>query len=95
MQYPYSRQLITEDDASLVLEALNRTMITQGALVEDFENALASTLGTKFAVVCNSGTAALHMVYSSLGLGPKAGLKTIDFPKLVSKNNPNSSPFSV
>ena len=86
MQYPYSRQLITEDDACRVLEALNRTMITQGALVEDFENALASTLGAKFAIVCNSGTAALHMVYSSLGLGPKAGLITSSITFLATAN---------
>lgn len=76
MRYPYSRQSITDNDVACVVEALKKPMITQGSLVEEFESELATTFGAKYAVVCNSGTAALHMAYSGLGLGPNAGLVT-------------------
>lgn len=86
MLYPYSRQLITEEDVGCVVEALSQRLITQGALVQEFENALAATMGAKYAIVCNSGTAALHMVYSGLGLGPTAGLITSPITFLATAN---------
>ena len=40
----------------------------------------------KHAIVCNSGTAALHMAYEGLGLGPDAGLITSAITFLATAN---------
>ncbi len=50
--------------------------LTQGPMLEAFEFALARTLGAKNAIVCNSGTAALHLAYLALDLGVDRGLLT-------------------
>ena len=43
-------------------------------------------LGAKYAVTCNSGTAALHIAYAGLGLGPDAGLITTAMTFLATAN---------
>lgn len=40
-----------------------------GKLSGEFENKLAKYIGTKYSVVCNSGTSALHAAMISLGIG--------------------------
>jgi UDP-4-amino-4,6-dideoxy-N-acetyl-beta-L-altrosamine transaminase len=67
---PYGRQLIEEDDIAAVVEALRSDFLTTGPRVEAFETALAERVGARHAVVCNSGTAALHLAALALGLGP-------------------------
>ena len=44
-------------------------MLTTGPMVERFETALADRVGAKYAVVCNSGTAALYLAARSAGIG--------------------------
>ena len=66
---PYSRQLIDEDDIQSVIDALRSDILTGGKTVEHFESAIAEYVGTKYAVVVNSGTAALHGAYHALGIG--------------------------
>ena len=51
-------------------EALRAELLTTGPLVERFEAALAERTGARFAVVCNSGTAALHLAVKAIGLKP-------------------------
>ncbi len=65
---PYSRQSIEEDDIKAVSEALQKDMITQGKTVEEFEKAVASFLGRRYALAFNSGTAALHAAYFAAGI---------------------------
>ncbi len=64
----YSRQLITEEDIEAVAEVLRSDFITQGPKIREFEEALASFCGARFAVVFSSGTAALHAAYFAAGL---------------------------
>jgi UDP-4-amino-4,6-dideoxy-N-acetyl-beta-L-altrosamine transaminase len=66
---PYGRQLIEDDDIEAVAAALRDDYLTTGPKVAEFEAALAKTTGAREAIVCNSGTAALHLASLALGLG--------------------------
>ncbi|MBL8671600.1 MAG: aminotransferase class I/II-fold pyridoxal phosphate-dependent enzyme, partial [Alphaproteobacteria bacterium] len=67
---PYGRQAIDDDDVAAVAAALRGEMLTTGPLVDTFEAEFARAVGAEHAVVCNSGTAALHLATLALGLGP-------------------------
>src|ERR1700733_12312337 len=69
---PYGRQDIDDDDIAAVVAALRAPMLTCGPLVERFEHAVGAAVGTAGELVraCSSGTAALHLAYAALGLGP-------------------------
>ncbi len=66
--FPYSRQHLDEEDIAGVIAVLRSDLITQGPKVREFEEALASFCGARFAVVFSSGTAALHAAYFAAGL---------------------------
>ncbi len=78
----YGRQTIDEEDIRAVADVLRSDFLTQGPVVEQFESALASYCGAKFAVVVNSGTAALHAAYVAIGILPGDEIITapITFP---------------
>ena len=84
--YPYSRPQVTAEDISAVIDVLQTQFLTQGPNVEEFENELAAITGAKFAIVCNSGTAALHLAYLAFGLGPEKGLLTSPITFLATAN---------
>lgn len=65
---PYGRQWITDDDIQSVRDVLESDWITQGPKVEEFENAISAYCGSKYSVVFNSGTSALHAAFSVLRL---------------------------
>lgn len=67
---PYSRQSVDEDDIKEVVAVLRSDYLTQGPKIMEFEIALASYCGAKYAVVFSSGTAALHGAYFAAGIGP-------------------------
>ncbi len=66
--FPYSTQLIEEDDIAAVVEILRSSHLTQGAKVEEFEEAIANYVGTSYCITFNSATSALHAAYSVCGL---------------------------
>tara|TARA_X000000368_G_scaffold419092_1_gene422393 strand:- start:22594 stop:23751 length:1158 start_codon:yes stop_codon:yes gene_type:complete len=68
---PYSRQIITKEDKKKVNAVLKSNFITQGKLLDKFENDLASKVGARFATGFNSATSALHI--ACLALGVKKG----------------------
>ena len=68
---PYGRQSIDQDDLAAVSAALQGDYLTTGPGVGRFEQAFAETVGARYAVASNSGTAALHLACIALGL--KAG----------------------
>ncbi|MBI5344329.1 MAG: UDP-4-amino-4,6-dideoxy-N-acetyl-beta-L-altrosamine transaminase [Deltaproteobacteria bacterium] len=72
----YGRQTIEDDDIASVVEALRSGMLTQGPRVEAFEEALASYTGARYAVVCSSGTGALHLACLAAGIGEGDGVLT-------------------
>jgi dTDP-4-amino-4,6-dideoxygalactose transaminase len=69
---PYGRQTIDDDDIAAVVAALRAPMLTCGPLVERFEHALAAAVGTigELVSACANGTAALHLAYAALDIGP-------------------------
>ena len=86
MKYPYSRPHITQADIEELVKVLKCQSLTQGPIVNELETKLADVLGAKYAVTCNSGTAALHIAYAGLGLGPDAGLITTAMTFLATAN---------
>ena len=59
---------VEEEDA--VLRVLRSKWLSMGAEVEAFEREFADFLGVRHAVAATNGTAALHLSYLVLGLGP-------------------------
>jgi len=69
---PYSRQSINEEDISLLSKAMSSDFLTQGPKIAEFEHALEEYFGVKHAVVCSSGTAALHLAYAAAGMNSES-----------------------
>lgn len=67
---PYGRQTILEDDIRAVVDVLRSPLLTCGPLVAQFEQAIAAKVGATHVSACSSGTAALHLAYAALGIGP-------------------------
>jgi len=65
---PYSKQLIEQDDIDSVVEVLKSSHLTQGPMVERFEQELCRYLGVQFALSFNSATSALYAAYVAYGL---------------------------
>lgn len=66
----YGRQSIDQDDIDAVIAVLKSDFLTTGPLVPAFEAALCDFTQEKYALCVNSGTAALHLAYAGLGIGP-------------------------
>lgn len=66
---PYGRQCIDDDDIAAVTEVLRSDYLTTGPAVAEFESALEAATGAMHAVALNSGTSALHAMYSAAGVG--------------------------
>jgi UDP-4-amino-4,6-dideoxy-N-acetyl-beta-L-altrosamine transaminase len=64
----YIQQNITKEDIKEVVNTLNSDFITQGPVVEKFENSLAEKVNSKYGVSFNSATSALHLACLSLDL---------------------------
>ncbi len=65
----YGRQWVDEDDIKAVADVLRGPYITCGPKVEEAERVLEKYTGAKHAVVCNSGTSALHCACIAAGIG--------------------------
>lgn len=67
---PYGRQSINQDDIDAVVAVMKSDWLTQGPVVEQFEQAIAAYCGVKYAVAVSNATAALHLACLAIGLGP-------------------------
>ena len=63
----YGKQSIDQSDISAVVEVLKSDWLTQGPVVERFENDLKSYFGAKNACAVANGTAALHLTGLAMG----------------------------
>ncbi len=63
----YGKQNIDASDIEAVINALKRDYITQGPLVDEFENDLNKYFKSKFSCAVSSGTGALHLIGLALG----------------------------
>ncbi|MDQ1538202.1 MAG: hypothetical protein QOE58_2595 [Actinomycetota bacterium] len=66
---PYGRQSIDESDIEAVTAVLRGDWLTTGPAVTAFEQDLSRISAGASAVSVTSGTAALHVAYSALGVG--------------------------
>ncbi len=69
---PYSRQEVTEDDINSVDRVLRSQFLTQGPEVNAFEDELCRKFKVDHAVCCSSGTASLHLAYTSLNINDRS-----------------------
>jgi UDP-4-amino-4,6-dideoxy-N-acetyl-beta-L-altrosamine transaminase len=83
---PYGRQHITEKDIKAVIGVLRSEWLTQGPAVPAFEAALAGRVGSKYAVACSNGTAALHLAMLALNISPGDEVVTSPITFLASAN---------
>ena len=75
---PYGKHELDDEDIQAVINTLKSDNITQGNTVESFGQELAKYTGAKYGIAVSSGTAALHISVSSLGIG--AGDEVITTP---------------
>jgi UDP-4-amino-4,6-dideoxy-N-acetyl-beta-L-altrosamine transaminase len=73
---PYAKQYIDKADIDAVIDVLHSDFLTQGPVVEKFENAMAAYCGARYAVAVSSATAALHISCIAAGLNPLGRLWT-------------------
>lgn len=83
---PYSRQEITEDDIAAVSAVLRSELVTQGPVVQRFEQAFARSHAVAHAVAVSNATSALHLACLALGVGPGSRLWTSPISFVASAN---------
>ncbi len=83
---PYGRQNITPEDIDSVIKVLKSDFLTQGPVVEEFENAICQVVNVKHALSFNSGTSALHIACLALELNEGDYLWTTPITFVASAN---------
>ena len=69
-QLPFGKPIIGDAEKHAVLEVLDGPILVHGPRAESFETAFAEFTGAPHAVSVSSCTAALHLAYFHLGIGP-------------------------
>ncbi len=67
---PFGRPIIGEAEKQAVADVLDGPILVHGPKAKEFEDAFAEFTGADYAVSVSSCTAALHLSYFNLGLGP-------------------------
>lgn len=67
---PYGRQWLDDDDVEAVVSVLKSDFLTQGSVCHEFEAGLKTRTHAKHCCVLSSATAALHLTYLALDVGP-------------------------
>ena len=70
IKIPLAKPSFDEQEVDAVRRVLCSGWVVQGPEVEAFENALAQMHQVRYCVAVSSGTAALHICYLALGIGP-------------------------
>ncbi|MCB0716973.1 MAG: DegT/DnrJ/EryC1/StrS family aminotransferase [Bacteroidetes bacterium] len=83
---PLSRPSITALERDYVARVLDSGRLALGPFVEEFEERMATVCGTKHAVAVSSGTAALHLIVRSLGIGTGDEVVTTPYSFIASAN---------
>lgn len=73
---PYGHQWIDTDDIEAVTTVLKTDWITQGPLVNEFEQVISRYCHARYAVAFSSGTAALHSAVFAAGITPGSDIVT-------------------
>lgn len=73
----YSEQLIDLEDVHGVTDVLHSEFLTQGPLINKFENLLTNLTSSKYAACVSSATAALHLTYLAAGMSKDSLVWTV------------------
>ena len=84
---PIAKPIIGAEEISAVTAVLRSGIIAQGGKVEEFEEAFAEFIGTKYAIAVNSGTAALHIALLAHGIGEGDEVITSPFTFISTANS--------
>ncbi len=82
----YGRQNVTEQDIKAVEEVLRSDFLTQGPVIERFEQRVANYCGAKYAVAVTNATSALHIACKAAGLARGDTLWTSPITFVASAN---------
>ena len=82
----YSKQFIDQKDIDEVAKVLKSNYLTQGPKIEEFEKKISKKLNSKYAVVVNSATSALHISCLALNLKKNDILWTVPNTFVASAN---------
>ena len=76
---------ISQEELDAVCEVLKSGMLVQGERVSAFEQALGNYMGAKHVAACSSGTAALHLSLTAIGVsrGDAVFVPAFTFPATV------------
>jgi perosamine synthetase len=85
-QIPLSSPWLDEREEQLVLEVLRSGRLSLGPTIDRFEEAFAETVGAPHAVAVASGTAGLHLLCVSAGVGPGDEVITSPYSFVASAN---------
>jgi perosamine synthetase len=69
-EIPLARPLLDEREEELVAEVLRSGRLSLGPTIDRFEELLAERIGSPYVAAVSSGTAGLHLLARSAGLGP-------------------------
>ncbi|MHC4799992.1 MAG: DegT/DnrJ/EryC1/StrS family aminotransferase, partial [Planctomycetota bacterium] len=70
VRIPLAKPSLDEREVKAVRRVLSSGRVVQGSEVETFENTIAEMHRAQHCIVVSSGTAALHICYLALGVGP-------------------------
>lgn len=66
---PFFKPWITSEDKKAVLRALDNSLLTDGPILQKFEEKFAQFTGAKYAIGVSNATSALFLSLKSLGIG--------------------------
>jgi dTDP-4-amino-4,6-dideoxygalactose transaminase len=83
---PVARPTLGEEEAAAARRAILSGWVVQGPEVEAFEKEFAAVVGAPLAVACSSGTAALHLAFLALDVGPGDEVITVSSSFIATAN---------
>ena len=83
---PLSLPWLDDREEKLVLDVLRSGRLSLGPTIDAFEDALAERVGAPYAVAVSSGTAGLHLLCISAGVGPGDEVITSPYSFVASAN---------
>ena len=83
---PLSFPWLDEREEELVAEVLRSGRLSLGPTIDRFEEAFAEAVGAPYAAAVSSGTAGLHLLCVSAGIGPGAEVVTSPYSFVASAN---------